>query len=103
MVRACAIIRSEFLDDVLDVNVDGVLGNRQPIGYLLVLQTVANELQHVELSSGQRLLAKMLGEHRCDFRGHVAPADVHGSDAVSRSPSGMLSSTSPAAPNRSAR
>jgi hypothetical protein len=47
-----AIVRAKLVDDVLDVEVDGVLGNRQPIGYLLVLETVADQLQYLEFSSG---------------------------------------------------
>src|ERR671913_1712826 len=75
-----AIVRAKLLDEVLDVEVDGVLRDRQLIGYLLVFVPVANQLQDLDLSRGERLLAQMFGKHGGHLEGHTPLAGMDGTN-----------------------
>jgi hypothetical protein len=59
--RVRPVVRSEFVDEVLNVEVDGCLGNPQSIRDLLVAMAVAYQPEHVQFASREVFLTKMLG------------------------------------------
>lgn len=91
IVTAC--VRSfcaQFVDYVFDMKIDGVLGNRELIGYLFVLPTVANQLQHLELARRKILFSQVLCEQSRDRRRHLPFARMNRSDDCQQSSGGIL-------------
>src|SRR5262245_43636162 len=74
------IVCSQLVDDVLDMKIDGVLGNTESIGYLFVLETVANQLQHFQLSRSEVFFTQMLGQESRHFCRNLPFAGMNGSD-----------------------
>ena len=77
-----AIVRTELLHEVADVEVDRGLGDAKLVGDLLVAMAVTDEAEDVELTPREVLVGVMRGEARRHVRRNRAPAAVHGPDGV---------------------
>src|SRR5258708_14095898 len=75
--RVRPVIRSQLVDHVLDMEVDGRLRNPESIGNLLVAMAVADQPQHVHLTSGEVFLAKMLGQPAAPPGPNMPSASAH--------------------------
>src|SRR5262245_36948932 len=75
-----AIVCTQLLDDVLEMKVDSVFGDRKLIRNLFVLATVANQLQHLQLAWCQILFTQMLCDKGCYRRRNLPFACMNGSD-----------------------
>jgi hypothetical protein len=62
----------KFIDEMLDVKVNGGLRDCQLVCYLLVTKAVSNESQHFQLAGGKILFTEMLGEACCHFRRNMS-------------------------------
>src|SRR5258708_29333644 len=58
--RMRSVVGTQFVDEVLDVEVNRGLRDRELIGNLFVPIAIANEPQHLQLASRKILFAKML-------------------------------------------
>ena len=74
------IIGSQLSDNVLDMKIDGRLGNSQCVRYLFVAMTISNQPQNLQFSSRKILISEMLREPGCHLRRHLPPSGVNGPD-----------------------
>src|SRR3954466_5337280 len=61
---AGAIAGAQLLHDVLDVHLDRLLGDEQPLGDVAIPVAAGDVLQDVDLAARQRLVREMFGELR---------------------------------------
>src|SRR5450755_2120137 len=107
-----AVVHAELLQDVRPVTLDGLLADYQPVGDLLGAEALGDQLHHLLLTGGERLLTHGLigpralqivpdqGGHRPGYRnGSPRIAARH---ASTRSRSTTVLSTYPEAPALSA-
>src|SRR5262245_36253067 len=78
--RVRPIIRSQLVHQVLDMKIDGRLGNRQLIRNLLVAVSVSNEPKNFKLPVCKVFFAQMLSKTGCHCWRHVAISSVNRSD-----------------------
>src|SRR5713226_9225480 len=74
--RMRPVIGPQLTYQVLNVEIDGGLRDRQLIGNLLVAIAVSNEPEHLQLPSRKIFLAQVLGEPGCHLRWNVPTAHV---------------------------
>ena len=66
---------TQFLHDVLDVDLDGFLGDRKLLGNIAVAVAARKLSQNLDLSGGEGLVAKVLGQMGGDLgRNALFPA-----------------------------
>src|SRR5262245_31340038 len=69
--RMRTVVGAQFVHEILDVEIDRVLGDRELVGDLLVLVAVSYQAKHVELPARQLRLTEVLGEPRRHLGRHV--------------------------------
>ena len=74
------IIRSQLVHEVLDVEVNRGLRNRQLICNLLVAMSIANESKNLQLSCCKIVVTQVLGDAGCYVGRNVPPASVNRPD-----------------------
>lgn len=60
--------RAKFREDVFDVALDCVLGNRELISNQFICIPASKQAQDIDFSQGQRVIDRMFGELRSDLR-----------------------------------
>src|SRR5580658_1192223 len=65
--RLSAVFGAELLHDVLDMNLDRLLRDKQEFGDLAIAIARGHPAQHLNLPSGEGLIAHMLCKLRRDF------------------------------------
>jgi hypothetical protein len=78
--RMGAIVGLKFIHQILDVEVNRGLGNRQLVRNLLVATAVSNESKNLQFPFRKVVVTKMLGETGCDLGRNVTSASVNRSD-----------------------
>src|ERR1700739_1023898 len=68
-----SVVRLQFVDQVLDVEIDRSFSNCELIGDLLISMAVTDEPEYLQLPVGEIVFAEMLREARCNF-GRQIPA-----------------------------
>src|SRR5258708_38073883 len=74
------IIRSQLVHEVLDVEVNRGLRNRELICNLLVAMSIANESKNLQLSCCKIVVTQVLGDAGCYVGRNVPPASVNRPD-----------------------
>ena len=88
-----SVIGLKLVDDILDVEIDGSLRNRQSIGNLFIPIPVANQAQDFKLSRRQVLLPEMFSDNAGYVGRYMPLTGSHGADDFQQSFFGVLLST----------
>jgi hypothetical protein len=76
----CPIVGSQLVHQVPDMKIDGYLSDGELIGNLFVAKPVANEPEHLQLSTGKAFFSQMFGEPRRNLRMDTPFAGMYGPD-----------------------
>src|SRR5262245_10208945 len=76
--RMRPVVGAELLYKVLDVEVDGRLGDGEQAGDLFVPMSPPNQIEHLELTRREIGVAKVLGQARRNIGRHASTSGVYG-------------------------
>ena len=74
------VVRPKLVNKILDMEVDGRFGDRQPIGDLLVSIAIANQPKNLELAFRRIIVSEMFGEAGGYLGWNMPLAGVNGAD-----------------------
>jgi hypothetical protein len=76
----CPVISPELIQQILDMKIDGVFGNRELVGNLFVAITVPDKPENVEFADRQIIVAQIFRETGSYLRWNVPPPLMNGPD-----------------------